>query len=41
MFTTNKFSILAKRGMGELDLLGTYRERGVEGEPAAAPPGAG
>ena len=31
MFTTNKFSIRADRGMGELDPPGTYRERGVEG----------
>ncbi len=26
--------------MGESDPPGTYRERGVEGEPDAAPPGA-
>ena len=31
MFTTNTFSILAGRGMGEFDSPGTYRDRGVEG----------
>jgi hypothetical protein len=31
MLTTNPFSIRAKRGMGELDPHGTYRDRGVEG----------
>ena len=41
MFTTDPFSIRAERGMGEFDLPGTFRERGVEGEPVAAPPGAG
>ena len=40
MFTTDTFSIRADRGMGEFDPPGTYREWGVEGEPAAAPPGA-
>ena len=40
MFTTDPFSIRAERGMGEFDSSGTYRDRVVEGEPAAAPPGA-
>ena len=42
MFTTDTFSILAKRGMGEFDPPGTYRERGWRGErepPARGPSG--
>ena len=31
MFTTNPFSILAKRGMGEYDSPGTYRDMGGSG----------
>ena len=36
MFTTDTFSIRAKRGMGEFDPPGTNRERGVEGGARSA-----
>ena len=36
MFTTDPFSILAERGMGEFDPPGTYRGRGVEGGARSA-----
>ena len=40
MLTTDTFSIRADRGMGEFDSPGHTATWGVEGEPAAAPPGA-